>query len=335
MAETLPDLRQEEQWLPAEIKDIHPARLTPYDRNPMVSAQELNTITTLGRIFAQSGYFRDARDEAQAIVKILYGKEYGIQPVSAMMGIHVIEGKPSFSANLMAAIIKASGRYDYRIRKLDDNGCEIQFFENGEAIGTSIFTREDARKAGLLDRRNWQQYFRNMAFSRAMSNGAKWFTPDCFGGAPVYTPEELLEAMDGGTAEKPVEMERQGEEVRTEETANEPVRERIVRKHWQSYEHRAAGQRFATLARQAGYKASNQTEWLEIICHYADRTGILPETIYDLTIEEWERLIHILRVEIEKNQTDPEEELEQEYKLASEIPSPPLPEEEPPELELK
>ena len=30
-----------------------------------------------------------------------------------------------------------------------------------------------------------------MLFARAISNGAKWYTPGIFGGAPVYTPDEF------------------------------------------------------------------------------------------------------------------------------------------------
>ena len=100
------------------------------------------------------------------------------------------------SANLIAAAIKRSGRYTYRVRKLDIEGCEIEFFENGESVGLSSFTREDAQRAQLLGKETWRSFFRNMAFARALSNGAKRHCPDIFGG-PVYTPEELGADVDG------------------------------------------------------------------------------------------------------------------------------------------
>ena len=34
-------------------------------------------VAKLGEIFVKSGFFRDTRDQAQAVVKILYGKEIG------------------------------------------------------------------------------------------------------------------------------------------------------------------------------------------------------------------------------------------------------------------
>lgn len=148
----------------------------------------------LGEILARSGFFSDARDAAQAIVKVLAGRELGFGPIASMSGVYVINGKPVLSANLMAAAVKRSGRYTYRIKQLDDTACEIVFYERTEAlIPTSRFTIEDARQAGALDGKNghtWKKFPRNMLFARALSNGTRWHCPDIFGG-PMYTPEEL------------------------------------------------------------------------------------------------------------------------------------------------
>jgi hypothetical protein len=64
-------------------------------------------------------------------------------------------------------------------------------------IGESRFTAKDAQAAGT---QNMAKFARNMLFARAMSNGAKWYTPDIFGG-PVYTPEEMGATVDGETGE--------------------------------------------------------------------------------------------------------------------------------------
>lgn len=150
----------------------------------------------LGKVLASSGYFQDARDAAQAIVKVLAGRELGIGPVASMTGIYIVKGRVTLSANLMAAQIKRSGKYSYRVRRMDDTGCEIEFFEGGESIGVSSFGERDAKLAGLLGGDNWKKFPRNMYFSRAMSNGAKWYCPDVFSG-PVYTPDELAATPSG------------------------------------------------------------------------------------------------------------------------------------------
>jgi hypothetical protein len=140
---------------------------------------------------SKSGYFQDSRDQAQAIVKIMAGQEMGFGAFASMTGIHIIQGKPTIGANLMASAVKGSGKYDYRIIQLTDTVAEVEFFQSGKSIGISKFTIEDAKKANLTGKGNWQTFPRNMLFSRAMSNGVRWYCPDVFNGASVYTPEEL------------------------------------------------------------------------------------------------------------------------------------------------
>ncbi|MEH1780867.1 MAG: hypothetical protein V7L26_17490 [Nostoc sp.] len=111
-----------------------------------------------------------------------------------MVGVHIINGKPSIGANLMAAAVKRSSKYNYRITRHNNDGCTIVFYENGEVIGESTFTLDDAQAAGALEGKNghtWKKFPRNMMFNRAMSNGVRWYCPDIFAGSVTYTPEEL------------------------------------------------------------------------------------------------------------------------------------------------
>jgi len=169
--------------------------------NELVQHQSMNLSDTmeLGKAMAASGFFADSRDAAQAVVKILAGRELGFGAVASMTGVNIIKGKVSLSANLIAASIKRSGRYNYRVVQMDDNTCTIAFFEGGEKLGTSTFTMDDAKRAGLGGQ-NWQKFPRNMLFARAISNGAKWYCPDLSGG-PLYTPDELGATVDGETGE--------------------------------------------------------------------------------------------------------------------------------------
>jgi len=160
-------------------------------------SNQLMTIDDMARVskaMAQSNYFKV--DINQAMVKIAAGQEMGIGPAASMMGIHIIQGKPELGANLIASLIKNDPRYDYRVLSLDEEGCEIAFYEDGEDIGKSSFTKADAQQAKLLGKDNWSKFPRNMYFARALSNGARWYTPGVFGGAPVYTPDELGADVD-------------------------------------------------------------------------------------------------------------------------------------------
>lgn len=147
----------------------------------------LSEIISIGKAFAESGMFPDVKTAAQAVVKISAGQEIGIPPFAAMSGIHIIQGKPTIGAGVMASCVKGSGKYDYRVMESTEQVCSIDFFQGKEKIGNSTFTIADAKKAGT---KNLDKFPKNMLFARAMSNGVKWFTPDVFAG-PVYTPEEF------------------------------------------------------------------------------------------------------------------------------------------------
>ena len=144
-------------------------------------------IMTIAKSFADSGMFPDCKSMAQAAVKIQAGREFGIQPFAAMSGIHIIQGKPTIGAGLMAARVKGFGKYDYKVIEHNDKVCSIEYFQGKESIGVSTFTIEDARKAGT---KNLDKFPKNMLFARSMSNGVKWFTPDIYE-MPVYVPEEM------------------------------------------------------------------------------------------------------------------------------------------------
>lgn len=150
--------------------------------------QSLDDVERAAQAMAASGYFQDAKQAAQAIVKVLAGHEMGFGPFASMNGIHIIQGRPAIGANLMAAAVKRSGRYNYRVLEMTDAACEIAFYDGAQECGRSRFTIEDARKAQT---KNLDKYPRNMLFARAMSNGVKWYCPDVFNGSTVYTPEEL------------------------------------------------------------------------------------------------------------------------------------------------
>jgi hypothetical protein len=155
----------------------------------------------LGQVLAGSGYFADARQAAQAAVKVMAGQELGLGPIASMTGIHIVQGKVTIGANLIAAMIRRSGRYTYRITQHTDEVCELVFFEAGQEIGRSAFSIEDARRAGLVKAGSpWVSHPKNMLFARAISNGAKWHCPDVFTG-PIYTPDEFGVDVDPQTGE--------------------------------------------------------------------------------------------------------------------------------------
>jgi hypothetical protein len=151
----------------------------------------VDEMARVSKALAQSQRFGQLSIEA-AFVSVLAGQELGIPPFAAITGIHVIQGKPVLGAGILAGLVKASPKYDYRVTKHDDNECVIAFFESGDHVGDSSFSMSDAKRAGLTKNPTWGNYPRNMLFARAMSNGVAWFCADLTAGR-VYVEGEIEE----------------------------------------------------------------------------------------------------------------------------------------------
>jgi hypothetical protein len=157
----------------------------------------------MGKALAASGMFKDARQAEQAFAKIVVGRELGLSPAQAMTGLHLVEGNVQAHYATLGLFVR-SNDYDYKITEHTNDVCSIDFFDpNGELLGNSSFSLEDATQAGLTGRgaKMYEKFPRNMLFARAMSNGVKWYCPEVLGGVPVYFEGEIesQRALDGAT----------------------------------------------------------------------------------------------------------------------------------------
>ena len=187
---------------------------TPAPTDPAALAgRDLDPIT-IGKIMAMSGLFPDITRASQAVVKILAGRELGVGPFAAMSDIHLIDGAPVVGARILAALVRQSGVYDYRVVEWTNARVAIDFYRHGEKLEPTVaFTDEDAERAGLNrptrsgKPSNHTKFPRNMKFARAMSNGVGLHCPDLTAGTPVYTPDELgLEDPDAHRAPEPAPL---------------------------------------------------------------------------------------------------------------------------------
>lgn len=161
------------------------------EKKEMALAKQVEgmSLESMASHLQKSGYFRDINDPSKAIVKIMAGREVGIPPIAAMMGLYVVEGKVTYSATMVGALIKRAG-YKYTV-EWKDGACVLNFRDkDGLNLGTSSFSMADAKAAGLDGKHNWKTYPKAMMFARALSQGGRWFCPEVFAGG-CYTPEEL------------------------------------------------------------------------------------------------------------------------------------------------
>jgi len=189
-------------------------------------------VMSVGDAMARSGFFADCRQANQAVVKILAGRELGFGPIASMTGVHIVEGRPTMGAHLLAALIRRSGRYDYTIQQLDSERCDLQFSrladgQKSEAVGVVSVTMADLVANGTAIGRdgkvkaNYRRSPDDMLFARAISKGYKRYCPDLTFGVTVYAEGEIdNDATLGSPAET---VAPGGEIVQVQDTPPSPV----------------------------------------------------------------------------------------------------------------
>jgi len=167
-----------------------------------LEVRSVDDLTRLARVFAASGLFdRSGSADAQlarCAVQLMAGMEAGFTPFASITGIYVVNGRPGFSAQLLAQAIKRHPLYDYRVLEKSARLCRIRFLAGAEELGIETFTIEMASRAGLsAERRDgkginpWIAYPEAMLFARCLTAGMRTHCPDALGGHTAYTPEEL------------------------------------------------------------------------------------------------------------------------------------------------
>lgn len=179
----------------------------------LMNFESLREPMAIGEVFAESGMFPDVKTQAQAVVKILAGRELGLSPFQSVSGVYMVNGKLALQSNVMSSLVKNSKKYDYTVNKLDNEECSLTFFKGDIKLGDSVFTIKDAAKAGIINKDVWKNYPRNMLFARALSNGTRWFCPEIICG--WHTVEEMqditIDTNESNT--KIVEITPEGEVI--------------------------------------------------------------------------------------------------------------------------
>jgi len=110
---------------------------------------------------------------------VLAGRERGLGPMVSLAGISVINGRPTLSAELLAALVVRAG-HTITIVDATDTACEVEITRGDNASTARVrWTKSDAEQAGLWGKQGpWRQYPRQMLYARAVSECARRVCPD-------------------------------------------------------------------------------------------------------------------------------------------------------------
>lgn len=158
---------------------------------------ELRTDMQMAKALSQSAMFakRFNGNPADVLGAVMLGKSMGIEPISALTSINVINGTPTASAMLIAALIRRAGhRIDYeRDEKRLVVSCTVTRADDGSSV-TETWSMDRAKRMGLAGRGMWAKDPMTMLSWRALTSAARLAVPDVVLGL-AYTPEEIQSAQ--------------------------------------------------------------------------------------------------------------------------------------------
>ncbi|MFJ6559905.1 hypothetical protein ACIQMV_08490 [Streptomyces sp. NPDC091412] len=135
-----------------------------------------------------AGAYRGKPDEVTAV--ILAGHELGIQPMTSLKSIDVIQGQPALRAHAMRGLLQAKG-HEIELVESDDDHCVMRGRRKGsETWQTVVWDIDRARLMGLLNKDQWKKQRKTMLINRATGEICRLVASDALHGMP-YAAEEL------------------------------------------------------------------------------------------------------------------------------------------------
>lgn len=131
-----------------------------------------------------------------AFAVIMSGRELGLTAMQSLRSIHIIEGKPTMSADLMVALVKRSPvcRY-FRLAESTAERAVYETQRRDDPEPTRLaFTMSEARDAGVAGKDNWRKFPAAMLRARAASALVRAVYPDVLLGVYDSDSGELEDA---------------------------------------------------------------------------------------------------------------------------------------------
>jgi len=186
----------------------------------VAAMQEWAVMKEQAQVMLKSGFLPPSIKTAEQCLAIfLTGKELGIGFMEAIRSVHVIQGKPTISPQLMLAL--ANRTHELEDQKIDatNKRAVVTIKRKNRSAHTVEFGETEAAALGLTSKDNYRKQPKTMYQWRALAAALRVTFPDVLLG--MYTPEELgaeVKVNDEG------EMTVEADVVKTETTpqANPP-----------------------------------------------------------------------------------------------------------------
>ncbi|MFF0790417.1 hypothetical protein [Streptomyces spiralis] len=135
-----------------------------------------------------AGQYRGKPDEVTAV--ILAGHELGIQPMTSLKSIDVIQGQPALRAHAMRGLLQSKG-HEIELLEARNDYCKMRGRRKGADKWQEVeWDTDRARLLGLLNKDQWKKQPKTMLIARATGEICRLVASDALHGMP-YAAEEL------------------------------------------------------------------------------------------------------------------------------------------------
>lgn len=125
---------------------------------------------------------------------ILAGAEIGLDPMSALRSIDIIDGTPALRALTLRALVQARGHEVWVDKSTDTEAVVCGRRAGSDRTQKSVWTIDRARRANLAGKRNWQTNPTAMLIARATAELCRLVAADAILGMP-YAAEEIRDGV--------------------------------------------------------------------------------------------------------------------------------------------
>ncbi len=159
-------------------------------RPQSIEPTNMAELQQLAKAAAASGFF-GAKTPDQALLIAMAGRDLGLSYSQALRSFHVIEGKPTLTANAMVAVclVRRDVCESFRTLESTNERAVVETKRAGQAAQSYTFTMADAQRAGVASKQNWAKYPSRMLLARARAALARDVYPDLLLG--LYDPDEV------------------------------------------------------------------------------------------------------------------------------------------------
>lgn len=243
-----------EKWKRASDEAVE---IEPYRPTLLPGAADWNMMQAISQAVATGVTLPEAirQRPADVLLLLLAGHDVGLKPTVALNKIHIIDGTPSMSAEVMRALVLDRGHlirpletsptkvvmYGRRKGWAKDEGITCEWtIERAQRVKFTKWVKGNKVEMTLADKDTYHNYPEAMLAARASSELCRLIFPDVLAGIS-YTPEELGAEVDA--AGVPVMVES------TATTAPPPTPDEAAQAAgWESVEEEGAAHR-ALMAR--------------------------------------------------------------------------------------